>query len=169
MKKQIVFLVIVAVIVTMLLSVAAVKPPRLVRLEVVNKSGEPVYIELTGTGYDFKDKVYLWHGGSLWWLPYQDPPMDALGNYLDVTAYGRYTVPKDRYIINMWYHQEYYGDVRSNCLANWTPDDYEDGVAYFNMNRNRKLIIGKCDVIPKVLVKPESDTFKWARWLLVVK
>jgi len=165
MKKLIVILVLMA----MLFSVAAVKPPRLVRLEVVNKSGEPVYIELTGTGYDFKEKAHIWAGGSYKWLPYQDPPMDALGNYLDVTAYGMYTIPKDRYIINMYYHQELYGAVLTNCLANWVPDDYEDGIAYWNQDRNRKLVIGECDVIPKVLVHPESDVFKWARWLLVVK
>jgi len=157
------------VLVAMVLSVAAVKPPRLVRLEVVNKSGEPVYIELTGTGYDFKEQAYIWAGSSYFWLPYQNPPQDALGDYLDVTAYGTYTVPKDRYIINMYYHQELYGDVLTNCLANWTPDDYEDGVAYWNQDRNRKLVIGKCNVIPKVLPGPENDVFKWARWLLVVK
>jgi hypothetical protein len=156
------------VLVALVLS-AAVKPPRLVRLEVVNKSGEPVYIDLTGTGYDFKEQAYLWYGGSYWWLPYQDPPQDALGNYLDVTAYGRYTVPIDRYIINIHYHQELYGEVLSNCLANWVPDDYEDGVAYFDLDRNRKITIGKCDVIPKVLPGPKNDVFKWARWLLVVK
>lgn len=156
-------------LVALVLSAAAVKPPRIVRLEVVNKSGEPVYIELTGTGYDFKEKAYLWHGGTYWWLPYQDPPQDARGNYLDVPAYGNYTVPKDRYIVSVWYHQEYYGNPRSDCLANWVPDDYEDGVAYFDLDRNRKITIGKCDVIPKVLVHPESDVFKWARWLLVVK
>jgi len=166
MKMKILVLLIV---VAMVLSIAAVKPPRLVRLEVVNKSGEPVYIELTGTGYDFQKKAHIWAGGSYHWLPYQDPPQDADGNYMDVTAYGTYTIPKDRYIVNMYYHQELYGEVLSNCLANWTPDDNEGGVAYWNQDRNRKMVIGKCDVIPKVLPGPKSDVFKWARWLLVVK
>ena len=165
MKKIITSLILLAV----LFLIAAVKPPRLVRLEVVNKSGEPVYIELTGTGYDFKEKAHIWKGGSYFWLPYQDPPVDALGDYLKVTAYGTYTVPKDRYIINMWYHQEFYGEVRSDCLANWVPDDYEDGVAYWNQDRNRTMVIFPCNKIPKVLPGPESDVFKWARWLLVVK
>ncbi len=157
------------VLVAMVLSIAAVKPPRLVRLEVVNKSGEPVYINLTGTGYDFAKKAHIWGGGAYWFLPYQDPPIDAEGNYMNVTAYGRYTLPKDRYVITINYMQEMVGENRSNCLANWVPDDYEDGVAYFNLDRNRKITIGKCDVIPKVLVYPESNVFKWARWLLVVK
>ena len=95
--------------------------------------------------------------------------MDALGDYLDVPAYGRYTVPKDRYIVNIYYHQELYGEVLSNCLANYVPDDYEDGVAYWDQDRNRKMVIGKCDVIPKNLTGPKNDVFKWARWLLVVK
>jgi len=163
MKKLIILILLVV-----LLSVAAVKPPRLVRLEIVNKSGEPVYIELTGTGYDFKEMAYLWHGGSYWYLPYQDPPMDALGDYLDVTAYGTYTVPRDRYIIAISYAREK-ADWNVNCLANWVPDDYEDGVAYFNLDRNRKITIGKCNVIPKNLPGPKNDVFKWARWLLVVK
>lgn len=165
MKKLIVVLVLMA----MLFSVAAVKPPRLVRLEVVNKSGEPVYIELTGTGYDFKEGAYLWHGGTYSWLAHQDPPMDALGNYLDVSAYSTYTLLKDRYIVNIYYHQELYGEVLSSCLANWVPDDYEDGVAMFDLDRNRKITIGKCNVIPKNLPGPKNDVFKWARWLLVVK
>ena len=166
MKKKILIL---FVVVAMLLSVAAVKPPRLVRLEVVNKSGEPVYVELTGTGYDFKDKAYLWHGGSYWWLGHQNPPVDALGNYLPVTAYGTYTIPKDRYIINIYYEQELYGEILSNCIANYVPDDYENGVAYWDQDRNRELVIFGCDVIPKVLPGPKNDVFKWARWLLVVK
>jgi hypothetical protein len=166
MKTKILILLIV---VAMILSVAAVKPPRLVRLEVVNKSGEPVYIELTGTGYDFNEMAHIWAGGSYWWLAHQDPPVDALGDYLKVTAYGVYTVPKDRYIINMYYHQELYGEVLSNCLANYVPDGYENGVAYWDQDRNRKMVIGKCNVIPKNLPGPKNDVFKWARWLLVVK
>ena len=166
MKTKILILLIV---VAMVLSIAAVKPPRLVRLEVVNKSGEPVYVNLTGTGYDFKENAYLWYGGTYWFLPYQDPPQDAEGNYMDVTAYGQYTIPKDRYVITINYMQEMVGEIRSNCLANWVPDDYEDGVAYFDMDRNRKITIGKCNVIPKVLPGPKSDVIKWARWLLVVK
>ena len=165
MKKLIVILVMMA----MLFSIAAVKPPRLVRLEVVNKSGEPVYITLQGTGYDFEKKAHTWGSGSYHWLSHQDPPMDAEGNYLDVTAYGMYTIPKDRYIITLNYRQEMVGAIRSNCLTNWTPDDYEDGVAYWDQDRNRKMVIGKCDVIPKVLPGPKNDVFKWARWLLVVK
>lgn len=165
MKKIIVVLVLMA----MLFSIAAVKPPRLVRLEVVNKSGEPVYVNLTGTGYDFKENAHIWSGGKYWFLPYQDPPQDAEGDYMDVTAYGRYTIPKDRYVITINYMQEMVGETRSNCLTNWVPDGYEDGVAYFDMDRNRKLTIGKCNVIPKVLPGPENDVFKWARWLLVVK
>jgi len=157
------------VVIAMILSIAAVKPPRLVRLEVVNKSGEPVYVNLTGTGYDFKEKAYLWHGGSYWFLPYQNPPMDALGNWLDVTARGMYTIPKDRYVVVVNYEQEMIGEVRSTCLTNWVPDDYEDGVAYFDMDRNWKITIGKCNFIPKNLPGPKNDVFKWARWLLVVK
>ena len=168
MKRIIGLFFVWSIVFTMLFS-AMVKPPRLVRLEVVNKSGEPVYVTLTGTGYDFEKKVYLWHGGSYWFLPYQDPPMDVLGNYMNVPAYGMYTVPKDRYIITINYEQEMVGDVRSNCLANWVPDDYEDGVAYFDMDRNRKITIGKCNVVPKYLVGPKNDAIKWARWLLVVK
>ena len=157
------------VMVAMILSIAAVKPPRLVRLEVVNKAGEPVYVNLTGTGYDFKDKVYQWYGGTYWFLPYQDPPKDAEGNWMDVVAYGTYTVPKDRYVITVNYEQEMIGDVRSDCISNWVPDDYEDGVAYFDLDRNRKITIHKCFQVPKVLPGPKNDVFKWARWLLVVK
>ena len=167
MKKVIVLTVLMAMIGALLLT-AAVKPPRLVRLEIVNKSGEPVYVELIGTGYDFKEKAHIW-SGNYYWLAHQDPPLDVKGKFLDAAGYGTYTILRDRYIINMWYHQEFYGDVRSNCLANWVPDDYEDGVAYWNQDRNRKMVIGKCNVIPKVLPGPKNDVFKWARWLLVVK
>lgn len=161
--KKVMLLVLIVMLVSAFL-VAAGPGLRIVRLEVVNKSGEPVSIELTGTGYDFKEKAYLWYGGSYWWLPHQDPPKDALGQYLPVTAYGMYTIPKDRYFITIYYKQEIDGDV-ALCLANWTLDGKK--VAYFDMDRNRKLTIGKCNVIPKVLPGPKNDAVKWARWLYI--
>ena len=164
MKKMISLMILLAV----LFSIAAVKPPRLVRLEIVNKSGEPVYIELTGTGYDFGEQAFKWHGGSYWWLPYQDPPMDAVGEYLNVTAYGMYTVPSDLYQIKIWYQQEI-DDTSFKCVTNWVPLQYVDSTAYFALDRNRKIVIPPCNQIPSVLPGPKNDQIKWARWLLVVK
>ena len=165
MKKIISLMILLAVLFT---TVAAVKPPRLVRLEVVNKSGEPVYIELTGTGYDFGTETFKWHGGTYWWLPYQNPPMDAVGDYLNVTAYGTYTVPKDLYQIKVWYQQEM-DNTFMKCETNWVPVQYVNSTAYFAMDRYRKLVVPPCNQIPSVLPGPKNDVFKWARWLLVVK
>ena len=169
MKKILSLVILLAVLFT---TVAAVKPPRLVRLEVVNKSGEPVYVELTGTGYDFGEKEFKWYGGTYWWLPYQDPPMDAVGDYLNVTAYGMYTVPKDLYQIKVWYEQEMNGtegDPVVICETNWVPVEYIGSTAYFPMDRNRKIVVPPCNQIPSVLPGPKNNVFKWARWLLVVK
>ena len=163
--KKVMLLVLTVMLVSSFL-IAAGPPLKNVDLEVVNKAGEPVSIELIGTGYDFEENAYLWYGGSYWWLPYQDPPKDALGQYLPVTAYGTYTVPIDRYFINVYYKQEIDGDV-AVCLANWTLDGKK--VAYFDMDRNRKLTIFGCDSIPNVLPGHKNDAVKWARWLFVVK
>jgi hypothetical protein len=163
--KKVMLLVLTVMLVSAFL-VAAGPGLRIVRLEVVNKSGEPVSIELIGTGYDFKEQAYLWYGGVYWWLAHQDPPKDVLGRYLPVTAYKMYTVPTDRYFINIYYKQEIDGDVEV-CLANWTLDGKK--AAYLDLDRNRKLTIGPCDAIPKVLPGRKNDAVKWARWLFVVK
>lgn len=148
---------------------ATVKPPRIVRLEIVNKAGEPISIEMTGTGYDFKKNAYIWPGGAYWWLAHQDPPKNpATMEYMDVPAYKMYTLPKDRYIIVIHYQQEI-EDNTVLCLMNWVPDGFENGSAYFDLDRNRKLTIGPCDVLPKVLPGRKNDAVKWARWLFVVK
>ena len=169
MKKKILIL---FVMVAILFSIAAVKPPRLVRLEVVNKSGEPVIVYLQGVGYDFDEGEFVWHGGSYWRLPYQDPPMNAEGDFMNVPVTTYYTIPKDLYEISVGYEQEMNwadGQPATVCMSNWVPVDYVDDAAYFSMNRNRRLVIPACDVIPKVLPGPKNDVFKWTRWLLVVK
>ena len=168
MKKLIVVLVLMA----MLFSVAAVKPPRLVRLEVVNKSGEPVIVYLQGVGYDFEEGEFKWHGGTYWRLPYQDPPMNVEGEYMNVPVTSYYTIPKDLYEISIGYQQEMdwaKGQSAVVCKSNWVPVEYIDKVAYFAMDRNRKITIPPCDSVASVLVGPKNDVFKWARWLLVVK
>ena len=166
MKKVMLFM---FVLVLVFSQIATVKPPRIVRLELINKAGEPTSLELTGTGYDFEESAYVWPGGTYWWLAHQDPPKNpATNEYMNVPAYKNYTLPKDRYIIAVHYKQEI-DDSTVACLINWTPDGYDNGSAYFDLDRNRKLTIGKCNAIPKVLPGRKNDAVKWARWLFVVK
>lgn len=165
MKKIILLVMVLAVLLT-----ASVKPPRLVRLEVVNKSGEPVGIDLQGVGYDFEAKEFKWHTGTHWWLPYQDPPMNADGDFMNIPTTRFYTIPQDLYQIDIRYHQEGYGVNGESvvvCKSNWVPVQYVDKVAYFAMDRSRKLVIPPCDQVASVLVGPKNDVFKWARWILL--
>jgi len=167
MKKLILLIMVLAVLLT-----ASVKPPRLVRLEVVNKAGEPVKIQLQGMGYDFDAEEFKWNVGSYQWLPYQDPPMNAEGDYFDVPVTTVYTIPKDLYEIDVYYQQELdgiEGEPVVKCLSNWVPLEYVGKAAYWVQDRNRRLVVPECDQVASVLVGPKNDAFKWARWLLVVK
>jgi len=171
--KKVMLLVLTVMLVSAFLMAGTVKPPPVLRLEVVNKAGEPIKLEMTGTGYDFKKEAHIWAGGAYHWLPYQDPPINpSTKEYMNVPAYGAYDLPRDRYIIRVVYQQEIDGepgDAIVRCLMNWVPDGYEDNVAYFDMDRNRKLTVGKCNLVPRVLPGRKSDAVKWARWLFVVK
>ena len=145
------------------------KPPRNTRLELVNKSGEPIYVELTGVGYNFDEDKFMWHGGSYWWLGHMEPPLDAVGDYINVPVAKNFDIPRDLYQIKIWYQQELDGVPVVVCKSNWVPVKYVDKAAYFSMEFNRKLVVPACDEVAKVLVGPKNDVFKWARWLLVVK
>jgi hypothetical protein len=166
--KRVMLLVLTVLLVSLLLT-ASTKPPRTVRLEIKNVAGEPIVLEMTGTGYDFKENSHIWPGGAYYWLSHQDPPINpATKEYMNVPSFGRYTLPTDRYVIEVHYAQEI-ADNSITCLMNWVPDGFENGTAYFDLDRNRKLTIPACDQIPKVLPGHKNNAVKWARWLFIVK
>jgi len=164
-------IILIAILVLLIFTMAVTKPPRLVRLEVVNRSGEPAAVQLQGLGYDFVDQEYAAFRGAFYWLDYQSPPIAPNGEYIDVDISKTYTILKDRYVIVVFYEQELKGGTV--CLNNWTPEEYDGDLVFFDAIKGgshpNKIVILPCDQIPTTIGEPEYGLVKWSKHLLVVK
>jgi hypothetical protein len=155
----------------LMLFTMALSAPRLVRLEVVNRAGEPVTVQLQGLGYDFKEGEYNFQG-AFYWLHLNDPPLDAEGDWLDVETTTLYTVLKDRYAVDVFYpEKELVGSDSVTCLNNWTPKEWDGKAVYFDAikggeNANR-IVIKKCNTVPAEVGNPFYGQIKWNRYYLL--
>jgi len=179
--KKVILLIFVGVML-----VAAANSIAIRKLTVKNHAGEPVYLELQGLSYDFKDKEYdspAW--GQYHYLTTEPPSyLDQQGNvvYLEEESIKLFTLLRDKYTVNIIYNSEIVWSedaeglgatippriCESNVVAD--PDDYSSLDAILNMDTNVTLTIKPCDQVPANRGDLENRVYKWFRpWFLPLK
>ena len=152
------------------------------RLEVKNRAGEPVYIQLQGLGYDYADEEYTqWPSWGQFYYLTVNPPgyvaQDGTNVWLDQEAIQLFTILQDRYYITVFYEQEiaWKSDPDAKpytCFANFVVDNTKfNGLeAYWDMNHNARLVVNDCIKKPANRGDLESGIYKWYRpWFMSEK
>jgi hypothetical protein len=142
------------------------QPPKKINLDIINKSGETIYVQLVGTGYNFADGTF----GNQWNVPYGFYSVTIPGGYIVVFPDGstnlikqdmvrNLKVIKDMYAVKVGYEQEKEGFV---CLNNWLPQEIENDIVYFPASKkNVKLTVRPCDSIPLGVGNPSGGVIKY--------
>ena len=129
MKKLTIALLVL--LIALFLISADVKPPKTIRVEIVNRSGEDITVSLIGMGYDFSTGDFIGSWGIIrpgihyFTVPGTIRTQLLTGQTL-VTKLPEYIyeahILRDLYIITVHYEQESTG--RIVCLNNWVPIKY---------------------------------------------
>ena len=147
------------------------KPPGTARVEIVNKSGEKIYVSLVGVGYDFRIKEFVtdWGGipPSRAYVQIEGTKTISVGGKTYVLRLPEVTktvhVFKDLYAISVTYQQE--ADGEGVCMNNWTPQKLADFPAFYAaQGNNSRLVVRACDKVPANLGKSADGTLKWNRF-----
>ena len=137
MKKLILVVMLIALL------VIAVAPIKLVRLRVINKSGYPLKVSMTGQ--EFNQPYYLGiDKGS------RSSPLEAV-----------YTIIPDKYKTFVYYDD---GSGLRDCISELVPVNYWDWEAEsvtLDFRGNSKLVITECGYPPPNKGDPSVNMFKW--------
>lgn len=181
MRKVIIVLLIVA----MLFLVAAdkpPKPPKVLRLTIVNRAGEDVRVSLTGLGYDFQTGEFIGDWGVVAPQFYSTVAVGTIARVLPnkqtvtikLDQHITYMdVLRDLYILNLQYDREVVpagSDAGAViCLNTWTPASMYGNPTYYAVKGgNTRLIIKPCNQVPANLGAPGEGVLKYNRFMILL-
>ena len=177
MRKVIIVLLIVA----MLFLVAAdkpPKPPKVLRLTIVNRAGEDVRVSLTGLGYDFQTGEFIDGWGAISPQFYSTLVPGTLtvnkNVILKLPEYIAYMdVLKDLYVLDLQYNREVVPEESNAasviCLNTWVPPAYYGDPTYYAVRGgNARLVIKPCNQVPVNLGAPGEGILKYNRYMILL-
>jgi hypothetical protein len=182
MKRVIVVLLVIA----MLFLVAAnkpPKPPKIMDLEIVNRSGEEVRVSLTGLGYDFQKNEFVGGWGNIhpqfYYITVPGSIETELLNGTILTIklpqyVKRVDVLRDLYVLDVQYAREIVpqGSNAASvmCLNTWVPPAYYGDPTYYPVKYMRqKLIIKPCNSVPVNIGAPSEGVVKYNKLNLILE
>jgi hypothetical protein len=182
MKKVIVLLLVIALMLPLIAADTPPKPPKVLRLTIVNRAGEDVRVSLTGLGYDFRTGEFVGDWGIIGPQFYSTVAPGTITRVLPnkqtvvikLKQHITYMdVLRDLYILNLQYNREIVPEGTSNaaviCLNTWTPASMYGNPTYFAVKGgNAKLIIKPCNQVPANLGAPDEGVLKYNRFMILL-
>ena len=182
MKRIIVLLLVIALMLPLIAADTPPKPPKVLRLALVNRSGEDVRVSLTGLGYDFQTGEFIDGWGALRPQFYSVLVPGTITR--DLPIYGTVVIKlsehieyadvlRDLYILSLQYNREIV-PAGSNaasviCLNTYVPASMYGDPTYFAVRGgNAKLIIKPCNQVPVNLGAPGEGVLKYNRYMILL-
>ena len=177
MKRTIILLLVIALMLP-LIAADTPRPPKVVRLTIVNRAGEDVRVSLTGLGYDFQTGEFISGWGALSPQFYSTLVPGTMVVNKDVVIklpeYIKHVdVLRDLYVLDLQYNREIVpsGSNAASviCLNTWTPASMYGDPTYFAVRGgNAKLIIKSCNQVPVNLGAPGEGVLKYNRYMILL-
>jgi len=178
MKKVIVLLLITVLMLPLIAADKPPKPPKVLRLTVINRAGEDVRVSLTGLGYDFQTGEFVGDWGIIAPQFYSTLVPGTLtvnkNLIIKLPEYIEYMdVLRDLYVLDLQYNREVVPEGTNNaavvCLNTWTPASMYGDPTYFAVKgSNTKLIIKPCNQVPANLGAPGEGVLKYNRFMILL-